>query len=236
VSVLSIDGLQAAYGPTRVLHGLSFQVEAGESVAILGRNGAGKTTLLKTIVGLVRVEAGSIQLGAAGDVTHVPVHRRVRHGIGYVPQGRHLFPRLTVAENIRIGAGIRRDDGGDDVLEDIYAAFPKLLERRTQKAGTLSGGEQQMVALARALAMRPDVLLLDEPSEGLAPVIVDALIDAVARLSRTLGFAIVIVEQNVTVALHAADRAIVMERGSIVREGSREKLASDPELARVLAI
>jgi ABC-type branched-subunit amino acid transport system ATPase component len=234
--MLSVEGLQTAYGPTRVLHGLSFQVAAGESVAILGRNGAGKTTLLKTIVGLVPAEAGSISLGTVGDVTAMPVHRRVRQGIGYVPQGRHLFPRLTVAENIRMGSGLRREESGEDVLDEIYAAFPKLVERRGQKAGTLSGGEQQMVAFGRALAMRPDVLLLDEPSEGLAPVIVDALIDAVVKLSHTLGFAIVIVEQNVTVALDAADRAIVMERGSIVREGAGGDLLKDPELTRVLAI
>jgi ABC-type branched-subunit amino acid transport system ATPase component len=215
---------------------VTFSVDAGEALAVLGRNGAGKTTLMKAIVGLVRTQSGTVTLQGAGEVTNVPVHQRVRHGIGYVPQGRHLFPRLTVAENIEMGLQLAREQDESGLLDAIYGAFPKLVERRTQKAGTLSGGEQQMVAFARAIAMKPNVLLLDEPSEGLAPVVVDALIDAVVDLSRRLGFAIVIVEQNVAVAFDAADRAIVMERGRVVRAGRGSELRDDPELTRVLAI
>jgi branched-chain amino acid transport system ATP-binding protein len=234
--MLTVEDLHTAYGPTRVLHGVTLSVGAGESLAILGRNGAGKTTLIKAIVGLVRAESGSVTMEGAGDVTDVPVHRRVRHGIGYVPQGRHLFPRLSVAENIQMGLGLAREGKAEGVLDAIYDAFPKLVERRKQKAGTLSGGEQQMVAFARAIAQRPRVLLLDEPSEGLAPVIVDALIDSVVDLSRRLGFAIVVVEQNVHVAFEAADRALVMERGRVVREGTADELRDDDSLHRVLAI
>jgi branched-chain amino acid transport system ATP-binding protein len=234
--MLKVSDLHAGYGPTRVLHGVGFSVDAGEAVAVLGRNGAGKTTLMKAIVGLVGVESGAIELEGAGDISGLPAHRRVALGIGYVPQGRRLFARLTVAENIRMGATVGGGSHDPGVLDEIYAAFPKLHERRDQKAATLSGGEQQMVAFGRAIAMHPRVLLLDEPSEGLAPVVVDALIDAVTGLSERLGFAIVIVEQNVAVAFEGAGRAIVMERGRIVREGSSDELRDDGDLTRVLAI
>jgi ABC-type branched-subunit amino acid transport system ATPase component len=236
VSILTLDGVHTAYGPTRVLHGLSLALDEGEALAVLGRNGAGKTTLLKTIIGLVPVQAGTISLAGAGDITRVPSHRRARLGIGYVPQGRRLFPRLTVAENIRMGTTVRPEGPDEKVLDAIYEAFPKLAERREQKAGTLSGGEQQMVAFGRAIAMSPRVLLLDEPSEGLAPVVVDALIDAVVNLSKWLGFGILIVEQNVAVAFEAARRTIVLERGAIVREGTPDELRHDADLTRILAI
>jgi branched-chain amino acid transport system ATP-binding protein len=238
--MLTVEGVHARYGPTRVLHGVDFTVGAGKALGILGRNGAGKTTLLKAIVGLVALESGHVTLEGVGDLTPLPSHRRAMLGVGYVPQGRRLFGRLSVEENIRMGASVQAAAGNGggtaDVIDEIYGAFPRLDERRAQKAATLSGGEQQMVAFGRAIAMRPRVLLLDEPSEGLAPVVVDALIEAVTDLGERLGFAIVIVEQNVTVAFEAARRIVVMERGRIVREGTSDELRHDPELTRVLAM
>jgi ABC-type branched-subunit amino acid transport system ATPase component len=232
--LLELRDVEASYGPTRVLHGLSLAVEPGAAVAVLGRNGAGKTTAMRTIMGFVVPDRGQVRFDGT-DISTVPTHRRAALGIGYVPQGRRLFPRLTVEENLLSGRVGRAGDGAE-VFAAIYDAFPKLRERARQKAGTLSGGEQQMVAFGRAVAMQPRLLLLDEPSEGLAPVVVDSLIASLLALQKALGFGIVLVEQNLTVAFEVAPRAVVMERGEVVSSGSERELRDDPELAQVLAI
>jgi branched-chain amino acid transport system ATP-binding protein len=222
---LVLDGVRGGHGRVEVLKGVSCALDTGEVLALLGRNGAGKTSTLKAIMGLLPVRSGRIAL----DGTDLPVrepHRIVGLGIAYVPQGRRLFPYLSVAENLRMGLLA----GGSDarVLEGVYELFPAVRERLRQRAGTLSGGQQQMVAMGRALAASPRVLLLDEPFEGLQPSLVEAILRAVVRL-RDSGVAVILVEQRVDLALRVADRAVFLQNGVTVHETRPAALEKDPE-------
>ena len=224
---LALERVRCGYGAADdVLHDMSLTLAAGEVVALLGRNGAGKTTALRCIMGLVRVRAGAIRLDST-DLAHRRPHEIPRLGVAYVPQGRRLFPHLSVEENLRMGLLVR--DGGPETRETVLELFPVLRERLRQRAGTLSGGEQQMLATARALCARPTFLLLDEPSEGLMPSLVERLLDTVAGL-RGQGVGILLVEQKVDAALRVADRVVVLENGRVVHEATPAALAADPDV------
>jgi branched-chain amino acid transport system ATP-binding protein len=222
--MLRVDGIVAGYGPVQVLRGFSLGLDAGEIVGLLGRNGAGKTTALKTIMGLVRPRRGSIELDGA-ELTRIPAHHVPKHGIAYVPQGRRLFGDLTVAENLRIGQMVR--DTRPDTLDWVLGLFPILVERMRQRAQDLSGGEQQMLAIARALCAEPKVLLMDEPTEGLMPSMIKKMIDTVAAL-RDRGVAVLLVEQKVDVALAVADRIAFLDHGTIAAAATPDELRADP--------
>jgi branched-chain amino acid transport system ATP-binding protein len=221
---LQVTGLHAGYGPIEVLHGIDLTVGQGEIVVVLGANGAGKTTLMRAISGLLD-RRGSVVLDGH-DITRASPDRIVRAGLVQVPQGRGTFVDLSVDDNLRIGAHTRGDDVGAD-LERWYDVFPKLSERRTQKAGSLSGGEQQMLAIARALMSRPRLLLCDEPSLGLAPIIVQEVFRILRRLNDEEGLSVLLVEQNANLAMETADRAYLLETGAIVASGDAETLRND---------
>lgn len=228
--MLEVDGLTAAYGRIEVLHEVSLHVGEGEIVAILGANGAGKTTLMKTVAGVHPAASGRLRL-AGEDVTATPARARVRRGLALVPEGRQVFGPLSVADNLALGAFGR---GGPDA-EDIAAAhalFPILRERRRLAAGSLSGGQQQMLALARALMARPKLLLLDEPSMGLAPVVTQEIFAAIAQRHARGGLTVLLVEQNVSAALSLAHRAYVLETGRVVAQGKSGALRDDPAIQR----
>ena len=225
-STLRLDRVNCYYGGVHVLRDVSLAVAPGEVLGLLGRNGAGKTTTLRAIMGLVPVRSGSLTLGAT-ELLRVPPDEIPRRGIAYVPQGRRLFTDLTVSENLRMGLLVR--GGGAETLDPVLELFPVLRERLSQRAGTLSGGEQQMLATARALCARPAVLLMDEPSEGLMPTLVDRLLGTVAEL-RARGVGILLVEQKVDAVLRVADRVALMEGGRIVGEATPAQLSSAPEL------
>jgi branched-chain amino acid transport system ATP-binding protein len=226
--MLSVDRLSVHYGAIRALHAASLRIERGEFIALLGPNGAGKTSLIAGIAGLVRA-AGEIRFRDK-DITSLPTEDRIRLGLSLTPEGRHVFANLTVAENLRLGAAIRRDrDGVAQDLEKYLKLFPILRERNRQLAGTLSGGEQQMLAIARSMMSRPSLLMLDEPSLGLAPRIVAQMFDYI-RLLKEEGVTLLVVEQNVMQALKHADRAYVISSGVIRHEGKAEDLRSDRRL------
>jgi branched-chain amino acid transport system ATP-binding protein len=222
--MLRVDGLVSGYGHVRVLRDFSLELDAGEVVGLLGRNGAGKTTALKTIMGLVRPTRGSIRLDGA-ELTAIPAHLVPKHGIAYVPQGRRLFGDLTVEENLRIGQMVRGT--GRDAAAWALNLFPILVERMRQRARDLSGGEQQMLAVARALCAEPKVLLMDEPTEGLMPAMISKMVDTVAAL-RNRGVAVLLVEQKVEVALAVADRIAFLDHGTITETVTPDKLHTDP--------
>jgi len=222
---LALEDVRGGYGRVAVLKGVSFALDSGEVLALLGRNGAGKTTTLKAIMRLLPVCGGRIALDATDLAAREP-HTIAALGIAYVPQGRRLFPYLSVEENLRMGLLAGRSDAR--VLEDVYALFPAVRERLRQRAGTLSGGQQQMVAMGRALAASPRVLLLDEPFEGLQPSLVEAILRAVTRL-RQSGVAVVLVEQRVDLALQVADRVVFLQNGLSVCEALPAALEQDPE-------
>jgi branched-chain amino acid transport system ATP-binding protein len=231
--MLTLERVQCFYGEARVLDDVSFTLAPGQVLALLGRNGAGKTTTLKAIMGLVRSRAGSIRLDGQELTTRRP-YEIPRLGIAYVPQGRGLFPFLTVAENLTIGLLVRGP--GDDTLEWIFEMFPGLTARLGQRAGTLSGGEQQMLSMARALCARPRYLLLDEPTEGLMPVLVHTLLDTIRTL-RSHDVGVLLVEQKIDAALRVADTVVVMEHGRIRYQATPGELTSSPEiLVRYLGV
>jgi branched-chain amino acid transport system ATP-binding protein len=232
--MLSVADVHVAYGKTPALMGPSLVVGAGEIVSIIGRNGVGKTTLLKTIIGLLRVTSGAISLDGE-DLTQLPAHERARRGLGYVPQGRMIFADLTVEENLLVGVDLNRANGRA-LLEEVLAEFPRLRERYRQRGGTLSGGEQQMLALGRALVGGPKVLLLDEPSEGIQPSIVQEIEAKIASISRARGLAIVLVEQNIELAAALARRIYVMEKGRIAREIAPENVMDEDIVRDYLAV
>lgn len=221
--LLELDGLTAGYRDTVVLERISAAVGAQESWAVLGRNGVGKSTLLMTVMGLTVVRSGSIAFDGR-DLAALTTHRRARAGIGYVPQEREIFPSLTVDENLRVARAT-----GEWNRERVYDLFPRLAERRRNYGNQLSGGEQQMLAVGRALIGNPKLLLLDEPFEGLAPVIIDALAEALTRLRRESAIATVLVEQQVDIALELTDQVLVLDKGQIVWRGASAALAADRE-------
>ena len=225
-ALLALDGVHGAYGPSRVLHGVSLEAKAGEVVSLLGRNGAGKSTTLKAIMSLVEVTEGAVRFDGR-DITRTPTHEISRLGVGYVPEDRRIFGDLTVAENLIVG---EQGSGGWTVAR-VYAFFPKLGEMARRRAGSLSGGEQQMLTVARTLMGNPRLLLLDEPSEGLAPVVVRALGEQIAALKRE-GLTIVLSEQNLKFAARLADRAYIIERGVIRFGGAMADLLADEALRR----
>lgn len=223
---LRVEHVHCAWGPVPVLRDVSLTVEAGQVVGLLGRNGAGKTTTLRVIMGLVRPLSGRVTLGGV-ELTRLPPHAVPRRGLAWVPQGRRLFPHLTVAENLRMGLLVR--GAGRQTLEGVLELFPVLRDRLGQRAGTLSGGEQQMLATARALCARPAFLLMDEPTEGLMPALVERVLDTVVTLRRQ-GVGVLLVEQKVDAVLRVADRVVLMEGGRVVHEDTPEVLAAQPEL------
>jgi branched-chain amino acid transport system ATP-binding protein len=227
--MLELDRLDAGYGGFQALFGVSMRVNAGEVVAVIGANGAGKTTLLRVISGLLRPTAGGMVM-EGHDLVHMPAHRIIEAGVAHVPESRRLFPRLSVRDNLRMGAFIPAARAKfDERLDYVYTLFPRLKEREGQLAGTLSGGEQQMCAIARALMSGPKLVLLDEPSMGLAPVIVAQVFDLVRRI-RGEGYTVLIVEQNVRQVLKVADRAYLLEVGRIKTAGTAAELAASDDI------
>ena len=222
-ALLRVRNLESFHGPIMALRGVSLDVSEGRIVAVLGANGAGKTTLLRTISGIMDPEKGEVLL-AGESITGSEPDRIVRKGVVHVPEGREVFPLLTVGENLAMGAYTRADDGVDEDLETVLGYFPALRERLRQAAGTLSGGQQQMLAIARALMARPRIMLLDEPSLGLSPVLVRDIYAIIRRLNEERGVAMLLVEQNARAALDVADSGYVMEIGRIVMDGSVERL------------
>ena len=225
--MLSVRDVLISYGRVPAVHGVSLRVDAGRIAAIVGANGSGKSTILRAIAGLNRVDRGEIALDGRS-VERIPAHRRVRLGMALVPEGRHVFPRMSVERNLELGAYARGDRREiDESLALVYQTFPVLAERRRQTAGTLSGGEQQMLAIGRGLMSRPKLLLLDEPSWGIAPMLVTKIFDTIAAINRS-GVSVLLVEQNVKRALSLADHAYVLQTGRIVLEGAgQELLGSD---------
>ena len=228
MSMLSIAGLRAGYGKIEVLHEVALSIEQGQIVTLIGANGAGKTTTLKTLSGLRRVTTGHIRF-AGDDITGVPGHKRVLLGICQAPEGRGIFPGMTVLENLDMGTYARKSPDYDGDLDRVFTLFPRLAERRRQPGGTLSGGEQQMLAIGRALMARPRLLLLDEPSMGLAPLIVQQIFEILKEINES-GTTILLVEQNATQALQLSDRAYVLETGSIVKSAPAAELLDDPSV------
>jgi branched-chain amino acid transport system ATP-binding protein len=228
--VLALDGLDVYYGKIHALKRVALEVRRGEIVALLGNNGAGKTTTLKTVSGLLVPRAGAVSFEDER-LTGVPPHAIVARGIAHVPEGRRIFNRLTVRENLVMGAYLRHDAGIARDLERVFALFPRLSERITQVAGTLSGGEQQMLAIGRALMASPRLLLLDEPSMGLAPVLVEQIFETIIDINRQ-GTTILLVEQNAAMALAIAHRGYVLETGAVVLAGTAAELAENAEVRR----
>ena len=229
--MVRVEGLTVAYGGIEAVRGVSLEVEEGELVTLIGNNGAGKTSTLMAISGIAPIRSGRIVIDGE-ETTRLPPHAIVARGVAHCPEGRLVFGRLTVQENLRLGAYQRKDSAGvKQDLDRVYALFPRLLERRTQLAGTLSGGEQQMLAIGRALMSRPRLLMLDEPSLGLAPLIVQRIFSVIQQLHEE-GVTILLVEQNAHLALHIADRAYVLETGEVRLAGPAKRLIDNPEVRR----
>jgi branched-chain amino acid transport system ATP-binding protein len=227
--LLRLDTVTTYYGEVRILEGVSLEVGEGELVCVLGGNASGKSTTLKTVLGIVRPRSGRVQLGGE-DVTALPVSARIARGLAIVPENRRLFGPLTVAENLELGAYLRRGDLRED-LERVHTLFPRLHERRDQLAGTLSGGEQQMLAMGRALMSRPKLLLMDEPSMGLSPALVEQNFEIIQEIHRG-GVAMLVIEQNANLALSIADRGYVLQTGEIVLQGPARTLLESEDLRR----
>ena len=231
MAMLEINDIQVYYGMIQALKGISFQVNEGEVIALIGANGAGKTTTLHTITGLLSPKKGQI-LFEGQDITHVPAHKIVSMGMAHVPVGRRVFAQLSVLDNLKMGAFTRKDkDEIEESLIRVYKRFPRLEERKNQMAGTLSGGEQQMLAMGRALMSHPKILLMDEPSMGLSPIFVNEIFDIIREVSEG-GTTVLLVEQNAKKALSIADRAYVLETGKIVLEGKAEELLNDDSVKK----
>ena len=230
MALLEVEEIRTHYGAIEALKGVSLTVEEGEVVTLIGSNGAGKSTTLRSISGLTPASAGKISFGGE-DITRVPAHHIVEYGIALAPEGRHCFPRMTVRENLDLGAHHRRGPEIAEDLEKVYELFPRLRERERQKAGTMSGGEQQMLAIGRALMARPRLLMLDEPSMGIAPILVQRIYQTIGEINRS-GVAILLVEQNANYALDAARRGYVLETGRVVLANDSAALRNDPEVQR----
>jgi branched-chain amino acid transport system ATP-binding protein len=229
MALLEVNDLHVSYGAIRALHGVSFYVDEGEVVTLIGANGAGKSTTLRAISGLLPVSAGTVRYGDE-DITGVEASRIVRKGMVHVPEGRRIFAPLTVRENLEMGAFTRRDKTEiEESMEYVFRLFPRLKERLEQTGGTLSGGEQQMLAVGRALMAKPRLLLMDEPSMGLAPILVEEIFDIIGEIKQE-GVTILLVEQNAHMALMVANRGYVLETGSVGLSGSSEELAANPRV------
>lgn len=233
--MLRIEGLNVFYGDSPALRAIDLEVGEAEIVAVLGRNGVGKTTLLKAIMGLLPVRSGHIRFGDA-EITNLPPYRVVRHGIGYVPQEREMFPGFTVYENLKIGGLETNGRELGRAIEEMCILFPLLRERSNQLGGTLSGGEQQILALARALVGRPRLLLLDEPTEGIQPSTIAYIVEKLLEINRRLGVSILLVEQNLAVAFRMAQRCYILEKGQVVVKGTPGTLRDDVIIKRHLTV
>lgn len=227
--MLHVENIRAGYGRTEVLHGVSLDLPQGDMVAVLGRNGVGKTSLLKAIIGEIPLTSGSVKL-AERDFSKSGAHMRARGGIAYVPQGREIFPQLSVLDNLRVAAYATRKKDWTETLETVMDEFPVLREKSGQAGGSLSGGQQQILALGRALMTTPRVLLLDEPSEGIQPSIVDQIAQTIGRINRERGITVIVVEQNLDFASKIADQAYLMDKGEIVRSLSTDDVVNDRDL------
>ena len=231
MAMLEVKDLEVYYGVIQAIKGVSFHVDKGEVIALIGANGAGKTTILHTITGLLTPKKGSVMFGGK-DITKVPAHKIVSMGMAHVPEGRRVFAELSVYENLRMGAYTRKDKGEIEAsLQQIYERFPRLKERKNQMAGTLSGGEQQMLAMGRALMSKPQIILMDEPSMGLSPILVNEIFDIIQSVSES-GTTVLLVEQNAKKALSITDRAYVLETGNIVMEGKAQDLLEDDSIKK----
>ena len=231
MAMLQVTDLQVRYGVIPALRGISFSVEQGEVIALIGANGAGKTTTLHTVTGLIQAAGGTIEFEGR-DITRTPAHKIVKMGMAHVPEGRHVFPDMTVLQNLKLGAYISSDQSlVEKNLEMVFARFPRLKERVSQLAGTLSGGEQQMLAMGRALMSSPKIILMDEPSMGLSPIYVNEIFDIIRTVSSE-GTTVLLVEQNAKKALSIADRAYVLETGTITAQGPASELLHDDAIRK----
>lgn len=227
--MLKIDDLYVSYGGIKAIRGISLEVPDGKIVTLIGANGAGKSTILRSVVDLVKADSGSITYNGK-ELLNMPSNKIIEEGITLVPEGRRVFPDLTVLENIKIGAYLRRDNLDDDI-NWVYSLFPRLKERHWQLAGTLSGGEQQMLAVARALMSRPKVIMMDEPSLGLAPLVVQGIFDIIKEINKQ-GVTVLLIEQNANMALKIADYGYVLQTGNIIMEGTGAELLANEEVRR----
>ena len=231
MAMLEIKDLEVYYGVIQAIKGVSFEVNEGEVIALIGANGAGKTTILHTITGLLEARKGTVTFDGK-DITKVPAHKIVTMGMAHVPEGRRVFAQLSVYQNLKMGAYTRKDkDELEKTLETVYKRFPRLEERKNQLAGTLSGGEQQMLAMGRALMSHPRIILMDEPSMGLSPILVNEIFDIIQSVSAS-GTTVLLVEQNAKKALSIADRAYVLETGNIVMTGDAKELMNDDSIKK----
>ena len=231
MAMLEIKDLKVSYGMIQAIKGISFEVNKGEVIALIGANGAGKTTILHTITGLLNADSGSVTYEGK-DITHMPGHKIVSMGIAHVPEGRRVFANMTVLQNLKLGAYTRKDKAEiAETLEMVYTRFPRLKERKNQLAGTLSGGEQQMLAMGRALMSHPQIILMDEPSMGLSPIFVNEIFDIIEEVSKS-GTTVLLVEQNAKKALSIADRAYVLETGNIVLDGKASELLDNDSIKK----
>ena len=231
MAMLEVKDLQVYYGMIQAIKGISFEVNQGEVIALIGANGAGKTTILHTVTGLIAPKAGSIVFEGQ-DISKIPAHKIVSMGMAHVPEGRRVFAQLSVYDNLKMGAYTRKDKNEiEESLEMVYKRFPRLEERKNQMAGTLSGGEQQMLAMGRALMSKPKIILMDEPSMGLSPIFVNEIFDIIQEVSAS-GTTVLLVEQNAKKALSIADRAYVLETGNIALEGNAKVLMNDDSIKK----
>lgn len=229
--LLQVDNIEVYYGVIKALKGISFEVNKGEIVALIGANGAGKTTILHTVTGLLKPKTGTISF-KGNDITKVPAHKIVTMGMAHVPEGRRIFSQLSVLDNIKLGAFTRKDkEEVEETLNYVYERFPRLKERKNQIAGTLSGGEQQMLAMGRALMSKPEFVLMDEPSMGLSPLLVSEIFEIIKAINEN-GTTVLLVEQNAKKALSIADRAYVLETGNIVLSGNAKDLMNDESVKK----
>ena len=232
MNILEVNDLNVYYGAIHAIKNISFEIKKGEIVTLIGANGAGKTSTLHAVSGLLPLKSGEVSLNGV-NITGVEAHKLVSQGMAHVPEGRRISTELTVLENLEMGAYTRNDkDGIKEDLEKMFVLFPRLAERKKQLAGTMSGGEQQMLAIARALMSKPTILLMDEPSMGLAPLLVQEIFKIIERINKEEGVTILLVEQNAHMALSVANRAYVLETGEIIKEGAGKDLLNDPDIKK----